>query len=102
MKNEKITFTVQELQEESNRCVEAQQARIQAILKRKSEEIRREKFGAEKDNISFQVATNNQRINEALRCGEMETIREIAETIRALLHTRELYDAEEYSYTETL
>lgn len=100
--NEKIIFTAHELQEENQRCIDAQQERIKAILQKKAAEIRKEKFGAERDNIAFQVATNNQRINEALRCGELETIREIAETNRILLHNLDLYNAEEYSYTDTL
>jgi hypothetical protein len=100
--NEKITFTAKELQEESNRCVEAQQARIQAILKRKSEEIRREKFGRERENLAFQIATNSQKMREALICGNEETINEINQSTRAMLEALDLYDAEEYSYTETL
>lgn len=100
--NEKITSTVQEIQAENQRCIDAQQERIQAILQKKAKEIRKEKFGMERDNIAFQVATNNQRINEALRSGELDRIHEIAETNRALLNALDLYDAEEYSYSDTL
>jgi len=119
--NEKITFTAQEMQAESARCIEAQQARIQAILKQKSEEIRKKKwedervngvlgrtheeasadiFGEDKGHIAFLIATNNQRMNEMMKRGE--SIKEIAESNRALLHALNLYDAEEYSYTDTL
>jgi len=95
--NEKITFTAQEMQAESARCIEAQQARIQAIL-----EMKKSPFGLDKDWINYQLATNNQRINELLGTESDETIREIAETNRILLHNLDLYNAEEYSYTDTL
>jgi hypothetical protein len=93
--NEKITFTLAELQAESDRCLKAQQERINAILAKKSEEIRKEKFGADKEHIALNIYMNWERINDVLSQNQIEETVKLMRTNNTLVRALDLIDADE-------
>jgi hypothetical protein len=54
------------------------------------------------DYLKFQLATDIQKRNEALLCGDGESMREINRDIREKLSALNSIDSNEYSYTDTL